>query len=130
MLTEESMKSKCRLNPKSSRPFSLGGDAERKYPELALMFHIPNEGKRSWMTGGRMKAEGLKSGVPDIFLPVPRGEFHGLFVEMKRTKGGTVSDCQKLWLHDLQKQGYCAAVCRGWYEAAECIKNTWREKRE
>lgn len=60
-----------------------------KYPELALMFHIPNEGKRSWMTGGRMKAEGLKSGVPDIFLPVPRGEFHGLFVEMKRTKGGT-----------------------------------------
>ena len=94
-----------------------------KYPELALMFHIPNEGKRSWMTGGRMKAEGLKSGVPDIFLPVPRGEFHGLFVEMKRTKGGTVSDCQKLWLHDLQKQGYCAAVCRGWHEAAECIKN-------
>ena len=93
-----------------------------KYPELALMFHIPNEGKRSWMTGGRMKAEGLKSGVPDIFLPVPRGEFHGLFVEMKRTKGGTVSDCQKLWLHDLQKQGYCAAVCRGWCEAAECIK--------
>ena len=67
-----------------------------KYPELALMFHIPNEGKRSWMTGGRMKAEGLKSGVPD---------------------------CQKLWLHDLQKQGYCAAVCRGWCEAAECIKN-------
>ena len=86
-----------------------------RYPELALMFHIPNEGKRSWMTGGRMKAEGLKSGVPDIFLPVPRGEFHGLFVEMKRTKGGTVSDCQKLWLHDLQKQGYCAAVCRGWF---------------
>lgn len=94
-----------------------------KYPELALMFHIPNEGKRSWAVGGRMKAEGLKSGVPDIFLPVPRGQWHGLFIEMKRTKGGTVSDCQKLWLHDLRKQGYLTEVCRGWEEAARRIKS-------
>lgn len=70
-----------------------------------------------------MKAEGLKSGVPDIFLPVPRGEWHGLFIEMKRTKGGTVSDCQKLWLHDLRKQGYLTEVCRGWEEAARRIKS-------
>lgn len=92
-----------------------------KYPELALMFHIPNEGKRSRATGGKMKAEGLKSGVPDIFLPVPRGEFHGLFVEMKRIRGGTVTDCQKIWLHDLTQQGYRAVVCKGWQNAADEI---------
>lgn len=92
-----------------------------KYPELALMFHVPNEGKRSKAVGGRMKAEGLKSGVPDIFLPVPRGEYHGLFVEMKRTRGGTVTDCQKIWLHDLTRQGYRAVVCRGWQNAADEI---------
>ena len=44
-----------------------------KYPELELLYHVPNEGKRSHKTGARMKAEGLKSGVPDICLPVARG---------------------------------------------------------
>ena len=51
-----------------------------QYPALLLMYHIPNEGKRSRSTGARMKAEGLKPGVPDICLPVPVGQYHGLYI--------------------------------------------------
>lgn len=47
-----------------------------KYPELTLLYHIPNEGKRSLKEGARMKAEGLKAGVPDLCLPVARGGYH------------------------------------------------------
>ena len=47
--------------------------------ELKLLYHIPNEGKRSRATGGRLRAEGLKKGVPDVCLPVARGNCHGLY---------------------------------------------------
>ena len=50
-------------------------------PELALMYHVPNEGKRT--NGNVLKAMGLKSGVPDVVLPVPNGGSHGLYLEMK-----------------------------------------------
>ena len=59
-----------------------------KYPCLTLMYHIPNEGKRSRATGGRLRAEGLKAGVPDICLPVACGGCHGLYIELKRQHGG------------------------------------------
>ena len=94
---------------------------EGKYPELRLMFHIPNGGKRSITEATRFKAEGVKAGVPDIFLPVPRGGYHGLFIELKRTRGAHVSDNQKQWIEDLRQQGYLAVVCRGWVSASECI---------
>lgn len=97
-----------------------------KYTELSLMYHVPNEGKRSRATGGRMRAEGLKAGVPDICLPVPRGEFHGLYIELKRTQGGKVTENQAGWIADLQKQGYCAVVCEGWEAAAAVIEKYLR----
>lgn len=90
-----------------------------KYPELALLFHISNEGKRN---PGRAKAEGIKAGVPDLCLPVPRGKYHGAYIEMKRRKGGTVSKAQGEWLSALERNGYAVAVCKGWQEAAEFIK--------
>lgn len=43
-----------------------------KYPELKLLFHVPNEGKRSAYTGARMRSEGLRAGVPDLCLPVAK----------------------------------------------------------
>ena len=63
---------------------------EKKYPELRLLFHIPNGGSRGKAEAGRFRAMGVRAGVPDLCLPVPRGGKHGLFVEMKRTKGGGV----------------------------------------
>lgn len=92
-----------------------------KYPELTLLYHIPNEGKRSHKTGARMKAEGLKTGVPDICLPVARGGHHGLYIELKRVKNSRVTVAQMAWIEALTRQGYVAAVCRGADEAIELI---------
>jgi hypothetical protein len=54
-----------------------------QYPELALLHAIPNGGKRNINVARKLKEEGQKAGVPDICLPVPRGEYHGLYIEMK-----------------------------------------------
>ena len=94
-----------------------------KYPELDLMFHIPNGGKRNITTAVRLKAEGVKSGVPDINLPVARGEFHGLFIELKKQRGNKTTENQDAWLEALNKQGYMAIVCKGWEEASKAILN-------
>ena len=95
--------------------YSLG-----KYPELQLLFHIPNGGYRTTATAGRMKAEGVKSGVPDLMLPVSKGGYHGLFIEMKAGKNKTTSNQEK-WLHNLSVQGYLTLVCYGWEEAAKSL---------
>lgn len=95
--------------------------ASGKWPELELMYHIPNEGKRTRAGGGRMKAEGLKKGVPDICLPVARGEHHGLYIELKREKNSKVTREQLEWIEALVNQGYVAAVCRGCGEAIDLI---------
>lgn len=70
------------------------------------MYHIPNGGKRGKVEAIHFKAEGVKAGVPDICLPVPRGEWHGLYIELKRREGGRVSPEQTKWLEDLMRQGY------------------------
>lgn len=95
--------------------------AERAHPELRLMYHIPNEGKRSGKNGARLVAEGLKKGVPDICLPVARGGCHGLYIELKRIRNSKVTREQVEWIEALKNQGYMAAVCRGWGEASETI---------
>ena len=99
---------------------------EGKWPELKLLYHIPNEGKRSARTGARMKAEGLRTGVPDVCLPVARGDHHGLYIELKRRKNSRVTPEQLEWIADLVAQGYVAAVCRGCDEAIELIEGYLR----
>lgn len=61
-------------------------------PELELLHHVPNEGKRT--NGALLKAAGLKTGVPDIVLPVSRRGFHGLYIELK-FGSGKVTKAQK-----------------------------------
>ena len=96
--------------------------ARGKYPELDMLYHITNEGKRSVVTGARLKSEGLKPGVPDLCLAVARGGAHGLYIEMKRTKGGRVSPQQAAWLEKLAHEGYATAICRGWEQARDAIE--------
>lgn len=98
-----------------------------KYPELLSLFHIPNGGKRDAREGARFKRMGVKAGVPDLFLPVPRGKYHGLFIELK-AEGGKVTEHQKEWLKNLAASGYAACVCFGFDEARRDIINYLEEK--
>ena len=56
------------------------------YPELALLYHIPNEREDKIQTA-ILKSMGVKKGVPDLHLPIPSGEFHSLYIEMKALDG-------------------------------------------
>ena len=94
-----------------------------KFPELETLYHIPNEGKRSKSQGAKLKTIGLRPGVPDLCLPVARGGFHALYIEMKRTKNGRLSDDQRRWLEKLNAAGNKAVRCGGWENAAEVILN-------
>ena len=93
----------------------------KRIPELHLMHAIPNGGKRDIRTAARLKAEGVKPGVPDIFLPVPKNGKHGLYIELKRSRGGTVSKEQEAWIRALSAQEYVCCVCHGWDQARETI---------
>lgn len=81
-------------------------------PEVAL-FHIPNGGTRNVAEAARLKQAGVRSGVCDLFLAVPKGPFHGLFVELKRPVGGTTSENQKAFIDFVRTKGYAAFVCHG-----------------
>lgn len=100
--------------------FKWAGFASCKYPDLEWMYHIPNGGKRDIGTAKKLKAEGVKSGVPDICLPVPRSGFHGLYIEMKVGKNKT-TDNQDRWLEVLSEQGYKTCICYGWESASEVL---------
>ncbi|MBN2317937.1 MAG: VRR-NUC domain-containing protein [Acidobacteria bacterium] len=104
-------------------------------PEAGLIFAIPNGGMRPkavrYNKGGKivryspegrkLREEGMKAGVPDLFLPVARQEWNGLFIELK-TKTGTVSLDQQIWIGKLTVQRYAVTVCRGAEEAIETIR--------
>jgi hypothetical protein len=94
-----------------------------KFPQLKLLFHIPNGGSRHPAEAKKLKAMGVKPGVPDLFLPVPGRKCYGLFIEMKRVKGGTLSENQKEWISALNLQVYIAVVCHGADEAIAVIKS-------
>lgn len=93
-----------------------------KYPELKLMYSIPNAGKRSLGAAAYMRAEGLKSGVPDVCLPVPRGGYGALYIEMKTIKG-KVSPNQAAWVEDLKTAGNKVEVCRTYESAVEVLNS-------
>ena len=83
---------------------------EGKYPELKLMHHVPNGGKRGIKEAARLKAAGVKAGVPDVVLPVSRGGYHGLYIELKAGKNRPTAE-QTEWLTALGRNGYRTAVC-------------------
>ena len=93
----------------------------KRYPALELMYHIPNEGKRSAWGGSSLKQQGMRPGIPDICLPVPNLHHTALYIEMKRRKGGRMSEEQKRWLFNLNKVGCMAVVAYGFEDARRII---------
>ena len=90
----------------------------RTDPRLQFLFHIPNENTAGIKWGIRNRQLGVKSGVPDLMLPIPAGRYHGMFIEMKTAIGET-SPNQEKWLSALNGLGYLAVVAHGW-EDAKC----------
>lgn len=82
---------------------------QAKRPALALVHAVPNGGARTPATAGKLKAEGVKPGVPDIDCPVARGGWFGLRIEMKRP-GETTTPAQADWLYQLKREGYQTAL--------------------
>jgi len=100
--------------------------------DLGKAFAIPNGDKRSASAASRLKAEGVVGGVPDIFLPVQRASYGGLWVEMKRPlvrdpagkiiqRPGTVSEAQNTRINELTYDGYLVAICYTWIEALNAM---------
>jgi len=100
--------------------FSWCDIQRHKYPELKLLYHVPNGGKRDARTAQALKRQGVKAGVPDLCLPVARGGWHGLYIELKVGKNKP-TEHQREWLKSLRHQDYATAVCYGWEEAAETL---------
>ena len=99
------------------------------HPELEWLHAIPNGGKRNKIEAAHLKAQGVKSGVPDLFLPVPKGDYHGLYIEMKVNKNKP-TDNQIKWLSALSRFGYATAVCYNAKEARDKIEKYISIKKE
>ena len=92
-------------------------------PELRLLHHSPNGGKRQTVTrrgrtyspeGAKFKRMGTRAGYPDLLLDVPLHGYHGLRIELKDLKGNTPSPEQRGWIVAHRQKGYAADVARGW----------------
>lgn len=83
-----------------------------------LIFAIPNGAKRDAITGARLKSEGVKSGVFDIFVSVARNNYHGLYIEMK-VNNNKLTENQIIFKQNVEKEAYKCIVC---YSAKEAIE--------
>lgn len=92
------------------------------YPELKWLFAIPNGGHRSKAAAGKAKAEGVKKGVLDLCLPVRRGRYTCLYIEMKFGKNKPTQE-QLDFIAFVEGQGAKCVVCHSWEEAKTVIEN-------
>ncbi|QDP68115.1 MAG: hypothetical protein Unbinned5081contig1003_47 [Prokaryotic dsDNA virus sp.] len=100
---------------------------ESKFPELWLLNASLNGVRLNIGQASKAKRSGMKSGYPDISLPVPRGKYHGYYQELK-IKGNYPTKEQKEWLKNLSKQGYKCDVCYGAQESIQSILKYLKEK--
>jgi hypothetical protein len=99
-------------------PRRMGDGLTARHPELFLTYAVPNGGVRDKGTAGRMKAQGVLKSMPDLCLPVMRGPFITLFIELKVPgKYGTKDQRQMAEL--LRAHGHCVIECQGVQEALE-----------
>lgn len=97
-----------------------------RFPELKYLAHVKNEARdaRDVAIAAGM---GVKKGFPDLILPVPRGGYGCLLIEMKTEKGRT-SEAQRWWIDHMNAEGNYAVVCHGWEEAVKVITDYLEER--
>jgi hypothetical protein len=86
-----------------------------EYKRISFI-HVPNGGKRNYVTGARLKAQGVKAGFPDIIvfdIPPKLPTCRGVAIEMKRRSGSKTLTEQKIWIEKLIGNGWFAEVCEG-----------------
>ena len=96
---------------------------DASFPAVRI-FHVPNGGHRQISVAKRLKDEGVRPGVPDLFAPAWL-----LWIEMKRTRGGRLSADQKDWIEYLQSIGHTVIVARGARDASAQVIAFLRERR-
>ena len=99
-------------------------EIQLRYPEVyELIYHVPNGGHRHKGVALKLKAQGVKAGIPDLVLTMARGGYFGLYIEFKATVDpAPVSSSQQACIRRLNDQGYLAVVCQGHFDAMECLR--------
>lgn len=101
----------------------------RFHPKLKhIAFHVPNERKTSKISGFILKKMGVLAGVSDVFIPVARKGFHGLFIELK-AGNRKMTIPQQDFLNNMIGEGYLAVCCHGWEAAKVIIENYMDEEK-
>lgn len=99
----------------------------KRYPHLDMLHCSLNGVKLSGTQAKIAKGQGMLSGVPDLFLPVPKNGFHGLFIEMKSEKG-RVTENQHWFLTNADSLGYKTVVCYSAKDAISAIQSYYAEQ--
>lgn len=98
-----------------------------RYPHLEMLHCSLNGVKLSGTQAKIAKGQGMLSGVPDLFLPVPKNGFHGLFIEMKSDKG-RVTENQHWFLTNAESLSYKTVICYSAKEAISAIQAYYDEE--
>ncbi|AGZ34610.1 MAG: VRR-NUC domain-containing protein [Pseudomonas sp.] len=103
---------------------ALMREIQLRHPDVyELIYHVPNGGHRVKAVAAKLKAQGVKAGIPDLVLRMARGGYFGLYIEFKATiDPAPVSSSQQACIKRLNAQGYLAVVCRGHFDAMECLR--------
>jgi hypothetical protein len=100
-----------------------------------IWFAVPNGAKLGGTKAQRfgmvnkLKREGMTPGAPDIIILAPRGQYHGCLLEMKRVKGGKLSDNQREFLARAEQAGYYTIVGYGAESAIQLLEEylSWQK---
>lgn len=94
---------------------------QERHPELRLLHHCPNGGSRNRAEAAKLKQMGVVAGVPDLHLPVPKGMYSGLYIEMKYGEG-RLEKSQHEFLTAVAGYGCYAVCCYGAEDAIDIIR--------
>lgn len=95
---------------------------EKKHPQLRWIFAVPNGGFRHKATAARLRAEGVRSGIADICIPIPTKHYHGAWIELKIAPNKP-TEAQKAFLEAMSNAGYFAAVAWSVDDLIEMTEN-------